>query len=95
MIRGLRLATLVATTIAGFASAAAVAQDSLAGKPLASFEWVGLRALSEDTMQYYLGLQLGSPYDPEQLNRNLHGLWSRGLIDDIRSRPPRTARACA
>ena len=87
MTRGFRLAvlaTLVALTIAGLAGPPAAAQESLVGKPLASFEWQGLRALSEETMQYYMGLQLGSPWDPVQLNRNIHGLWQRGLIDDIK-----------
>jgi outer membrane protein insertion porin family len=85
MIRGLRLAALIALApLALGTGRPALAQDSLVGKPIASFEWQGLRALSEETMQYYLGLQLGSPWDPEALNRNLHGLWSRGLIDDIK-----------
>ena len=87
MIRGVRLAALVVLAVlalAGLATPPVRGQESLVGKPLQSFEWVGLRALSEDTLQYYLGLQLGSPWDPEQLNRNLHGLWERGLIDDIK-----------
>ena len=43
----------------------------------------GLRTLSEETLRYYLGLEVGQPFDPLQLDDNIHALWERDLIDDV------------
>jgi outer membrane protein insertion porin family len=48
-----------------------------------SVEWVGLRTLSQDTLEYYLGIREGGLFEPAVLNRNLHALWERGLVDDV------------
>jgi len=55
----------------------------LAGKPIASVEFSGLRSLSEETLRYYLGIEPGQAFDPEALDRNVHALWDRHLVDDI------------
>jgi outer membrane protein insertion porin family len=53
------------------------------GQIIESVEWEGLRALTSETLEYYLGLREGAIFDPAELNRNLHALWERGLIDDL------------
>lgn len=57
--------------------------DELAGKPIAAIEYQGLRTLSEETLNYYLGLEVGAPFDPAALDKNVHALWDRHLLDDI------------
>lgn len=47
-------------------------------------EFRGLQALAEETLRFYLGVEVGSPLDEEALNRNLHALWQRRLVDDVR-----------
>jgi len=49
-----------------------------------SIEFRGLRALPEETLRFYLGLEEGAPYDEAALNRHIHELWDRKLIDDIK-----------
>ncbi len=56
---------------------------ALAGKPIVSIEFQGLKTLSEETLRYYLGLEVGSPFDPAALDLNMHALWERHLLDDI------------
>ena len=57
--------------------------SALAGRPIESIEFRGLQSLSQETILYYLGLEVGKPLDEAQLNRNLKELWNRGLVDDI------------
>lgn len=53
------------------------------GRTIESIEFRGLKALSEDTLRYYLGLEPGQPFDEEALNRNIKQLWDRNLVDDV------------
>jgi outer membrane protein insertion porin family len=53
------------------------------GRTIEAIEFKGLKALPEDTLRYYLGLEPGKPLDEEALNRNIKQLWDRGLVDDI------------
>ena len=53
------------------------------GRTVEAIEFKGLKALSEDTLRYYLGLEPGQPLDEDALNRNLKQLWDRNLMDDI------------
>jgi outer membrane protein insertion porin family len=63
---------------------AALAQiPQLAGQPITAIEFQGLRTLSEETLRYYLGLEIGLPFDPVTLDENLHALWARDLVDDV------------
>jgi outer membrane protein insertion porin family len=79
-----RLVTLSLLVTAALTGAAlAQTPEQLAGKPISSIEFQGLRSLSEDTLRYYLALEVGQPFDPEALDRNVHALWERHLIDDI------------
>ena len=59
------------------------AQESVNGRTIESIEFRGLKALPEDTLRYYLGLEQGKPLDEEALNRNVKQLWDRNLVDDI------------
>ena len=49
-----------------------------------AIEFRGLQTLAEETLRFYLGLEEGRPLDEAELNRNLHALWERRLVDDIR-----------
>ncbi|HET9767511.1 MAG TPA: POTRA domain-containing protein, partial [Thermoanaerobaculia bacterium] len=75
-------AAVLALLLARGAHAAAEAEE-LTGKPIAAIEFQGLRTLSEETLRYYLGLEVGQPFDPVALDKNLHALWDRHLLDDI------------
>jgi len=59
------------------------AQESVNGRTIESIEFRGLKALPEDTLRYYLGLEQGKPLDEQALNRNVKQLWDRNLVDDI------------
>ncbi|HVT59752.1 MAG TPA: outer membrane protein assembly factor BamA [Thermoanaerobaculia bacterium] len=54
------------------------------GKKVAAIEFKGLKTLSEETLLYYLGIEIGQPVAQGKLNQNLKQLWDRGLVDDIR-----------
>ena len=73
------LAAALALLLSG-AAHAATEVDELAGKPIAAIEFQGLRTLSEETLRYYLGLEVGAPFDPIGLDKNLHALWDLSLI---------------
>src|SRR5688572_22474654 len=60
-----------------------LAQEPLAGKRIDAIEFQGLRALSEETLLYYLGLERLQALDPVRLDQNIKALWDRNLIDDI------------
>jgi outer membrane protein insertion porin family len=47
-------------------------------------EFRGLRGLSEETLRFYLGLEVGAALDEAALDRSIGELWERRLIDDIR-----------
>lgn len=62
----------------------AVVAPALAGKKIAALEFKGLKTLSEETLLYYLGLEIGQPLDEERLNKAIRSLWDRGLVDDLK-----------
>ncbi len=65
-------------------SSAQNAQPSAAsGRTIEAIEFRGLKALPEDTLRYYLGIEPGQALDEETLNRNIKQLWDRGLVDDV------------
>ena len=80
-LRRLGTALSLAALLAG--GAAAAEMDELAGQPIAAVEYQGLRTLSEETLNYYLGLEVGAAFDPFTLDKNLKALWDRHLLDDI------------
>src|SRR4051794_23787114 len=58
-------------------------QPSANGRTIEAIEFRGDKALSEETLRYYLGIEPGQPLDEEALNRNIKKLWDRNLVDDI------------
>ncbi len=56
----------------------------LFSKRIADVKWIGNNTLSHDTLEYYLGIKKGSELDWETLNKGIHNLWDKGLIDDIK-----------
>jgi outer membrane protein insertion porin family len=54
------------------------------GKRIAALEFKGLKTLSEETLLYYLGLEIGQPVNEQRLNRAIKTLWERGLVDDVK-----------
>ena len=55
-----------------------------AGRTIQSVALQGTQALSEETLLFYLGIQIGQPLDEALLNRKIKELWDRSLVDDIR-----------
>ena len=82
MTRAWRASIVSALLLIG-ATGALVAQADLAGRTITGIEMQGLRALSEETLRYYLGLEVGQPFDPGALDDKIHELWERDLIDDV------------
>ncbi|HXO43774.1 MAG TPA: POTRA domain-containing protein, partial [Thermoanaerobaculia bacterium] len=62
----------------------AIVAPALAGKKIAALEFKGLKTLSEETLLYYLGLEIGQSLDEERLNKAIRSLWDRGLVDDLK-----------
>jgi outer membrane protein insertion porin family len=55
-----------------------------AGRTIQSVSLQGTQALSEETLLFYLGIQIGQPLDEALLNNKIKELWDRSLVDDIR-----------
>ncbi len=77
--RSVLLALLLAWVLAVPASA-----QNLSGQPIQEIVYQGLESLTEETLNYYLGLAEGEIYDADQLNEKMHALWTRNLVDDIK-----------
>jgi outer membrane protein insertion porin family len=56
----------------------------VASAKIAAIEWKGLKTLSEETMLYYLGIEVGQTIDEEKLNKAIKKLWDRSLVDDLK-----------
>jgi len=75
---------LVAGCLIGMCLGTAPAEAQLYnGLRIVELEFVGLHALSEQTLKFYLGLEEGSAHTASSLNDKVHLLWSRNLVDDI------------
>jgi outer membrane protein insertion porin family len=68
----------------GGGAPAAGDQPAAAAHTIQAVEFHGTKALSEETLMYYLGLQIGQPLDEKQLNSKIKELWDRALVDDVR-----------
>ena len=77
-----RLARPVAL-VAVFLLAVPAAGQLLVGRPIESVEYAGVETLSEDSLNYYLDIEAGKPWDPGRVNERIKDLWERKLIDDI------------
>jgi outer membrane protein insertion porin family len=77
---------LLAVMLAGsllFAPALRAQSRNYAGLPIQEVRVQGNVTLTEEDLLYYLGLDLGSAYDPGALNQRLKELWDRDLIDAV------------
>jgi outer membrane protein insertion porin family len=45
---------------------------------------VGAKTITEDTVEYYLGIAKGDPYDPAVIAKNFHRFWDSGLVEDLK-----------
>ena len=52
---------------------------------IAEIKVVGATTITEDTVEYYLGVAKGDPYDPAVIQRNFHRFWDSGLIEDLKA----------
>ena len=69
--------------VALFLLAVPAAGQLLVGRPIVSVEYAGVETLSEDSLNYYLDIEAGKPWDPGRVNERIKDLWERKLIDDI------------
>src|SRR5436309_623686 len=87
VVRRLLVVLLLPSLLSGGFSARAQApqapQPPVNGRTIEAIEFKGTKALSEDTLRYYLGLEPGKPLDEDALNRNVKQLWDRNLVDDV------------
>ncbi len=51
---------------------------------IAEVKVVGATTITEDTVEYYLGVAKGDPYDPSVIARNFHRFWDSGLVEDLK-----------
>ena len=58
--------------------------QNLEGQPIQAILYQGLESLTEDTLNYYLGLTEGEVFEAAKLNEKIHALWIRNLVDDIK-----------
>ena len=72
----------VAVLLIGTSAGAAAAQE-LDGRPINEIRFQGLESLAQDTLEFYLGIEVGRPYSAEELNGNLYALWQTRLVEDI------------
>lgn len=56
----------------------------LQGQTIREVRFEGLESLAPDTLKYYLGIQEGETFKLNQFNSQVHSLWDRQLIDDLR-----------
>ena len=61
-------------------------QELLAGRTIVAAEVEGLKQLVEESVLYYLGIEVGQSWDPREVNGKVLDLWRRSLIDDVRLR---------
>jgi outer membrane protein insertion porin family len=69
---------------AGQPSGAGPGIAAASGMKIAALEFKGLKTLSEETLLYYLGLEIGQVLDEDRLNKSIKSLWDRGLVDDVK-----------
>lgn len=44
----------------------------------------GGKTITADTVEYYLGVAKGDPYDPAAIAKNFHRFWDSGLVADLK-----------
>lgn len=61
-----------------------VAAAAYGQETIRDIEFRGLRGLSDETLRFYLDLEVGKPLDETALDKHIRELWDRRLIDDIK-----------
>jgi outer membrane protein insertion porin family len=77
-VRTVGVACLLALA-AGLALAAEPQQKEVIGE----ITIVGGSTITEDTVEYYLGVAKGDVYDPEAIAKNFHRFWDSGLVESL------------
>ncbi len=65
------------------ASSSAAGIENAATRIIRAIQWQGLDTLPQETARFYLGIEVGDPLSPEELNRAIYRLWQSRLFDDL------------
>ncbi|HUK13445.1 MAG TPA: POTRA domain-containing protein, partial [Thermoanaerobaculaceae bacterium] len=68
---------LLVTMVAGAAT-------EPAGPVVAEVKVVGGTTITADTVEYYLGVSKGDPYDADAIAKNFRRFWDSGLVEDLK-----------
>ena len=63
--------------------AAGVVQADEAAPVITEVVVVGGTTITSDTVEYYLGISAGDPFDSEAIRKNFRRLWESGLVEDL------------
>jgi outer membrane protein insertion porin family len=79
-VRGVGAAVVfaIATTTLGLATTAPT------GPVIAEVKVVGGVTINADTVEYYLGVSKGDPYDPEAIAKSFKRFWDSGLVEELK-----------
>jgi len=64
-------------------AAAVVVRAQEARPEVADVEVVGGTTISAETVEYYLGVTVGDPYDRVAISDNFHRFWDSGLVEEL------------
>ena len=82
-------ATSVLAVVATLAAAVCLAAGDKA--EVAEIKVVGGTTISAETVEYYLGVAEGDPYDREAIAGNFRRFWESGLVEDLKIEAEETA----
>jgi outer membrane protein insertion porin family len=74
---------LVLATYVLLAGAGAAVAQGLQGE-VAEVQVVGGTTISAETVEYYLGVTVGDPYDAAAIAGNFHRFWDSGLVEELK-----------
>ncbi len=78
-----RIPATALLVLLGLLSATSSQAQGFAGLEIREIEYQQLESLLEDSMNFYLGLEVGKSYNPAEVDDNIHKLWDRSLVDDV------------
>jgi outer membrane protein insertion porin family len=58
--------------------------QSFAGETITEVRIEGTQTLTDETVLFYLGIEIGADFNPRAVNDRIHDLWDRQMIDNIR-----------
>ncbi|MGE5235023.1 MAG: outer membrane protein assembly factor BamA [Acidobacteriota bacterium] len=79
----MRLRSVVVSVLLLVAPWLAFAADA-EKKVIEEVQVVGGSTITPDTVEYYLGVSKGDPYDPAAIAKNFHRFWDSGLVEDLK-----------